>query len=230
MVASRATPTVTDIIGWARRQLRDPATEADGSTRPETSRAYTDATITEAIDEAIIELQMHMAAAGDSTFVRETTMEMTDGVAAVPFSVDGCPIESIRAQVGTEWVTVMRGTYTAPDDTGANEYPVFYRWHLVAQGGSAATGLPSPNVVITPSYTGTIQVRYWDPAVLPDAVSDQHSLLRLWGEMVALIAARNLLAIDEDVTDQQERRLHEKLNLFHQITKQRGKRVRRRPR
>lgn len=226
----RTTPTLTTLIGWVRREVRDPSTEADGTTRPTAALAWTDSQIEEAITEAIVTLQIHLATRGDATYLRETTATVTDGEADFPAAVDGMVVESVRAQVGSEYVTIARGSHHNPTDEGLNEYPIFYRWSLKSQEGTGTSGVPSATIVITPKYSGTIQIRYWQPTEVPGAASDQHSMLALWGELVALFAARALLRVDDDFTAQQAADLQEKLELFHHFTRPRSKRVRRVPR
>lgn len=226
----RATPSLTNIISWVRAEVRDPSTEADGSTRPTSALAWTDASITEAVVDAIIELQMNMATRGDATFIREASVTVTDGEADFPAAVDGMVIESLRAQIGSDYVTIVRGSHQTPDDDAVDEYPLFYRWNLKSQAGTGTSGVPSAKIVITPKYSGTVQIRYWQPTAVPGDGADQHSMLALWGELVALFAARTLLARDDDFTVQQDMRLQEKLSLFSHFTRPRGKRVRRIPR
>lgn len=227
----RTTPALSAIRTWTREQIRDPDTEADGSTRPAAALGWSDVQVDRAINDAIIELQMEQVTRGYAAYLREATFEVTDGEGDLPDAVDGCPIESLRVELDDgRYILIIRGSHQAPREETVGEWPIFYRWSLKAQTGTGTSSYPAGRVVIEPQYTGTIQVRYWDPTQIPDDASDQHALMKLWGELVALYAARSLLSVDDDFTVQQEARLANKLELYFQFYRPRAKRIRKIPR
>lgn len=229
-ISVRATPTRAELILWVRREVRDPAVNADGSARPEVARAWPDAEVVEALQDAIIELQIEQASRGWGQFIREAELEMVDGQVDVPASADGVLIESLQAQAQDRWISILRGGENAPDDEVLNEFPVFYRWHLRAKEGAGASGFPSARIVVVPDFSGRVRLRYWDPTAIPTSDADAHSIARLWGELVALLAARTLLARDEDFTMQQEQALMRKMDTYKQFHRPKAKRIRKIPR
>ncbi|NJN63658.1 MAG: hypothetical protein HC882_01450 [Acidobacteria bacterium] len=227
----RTTPTVATLTTWVRDHLRDPAFEADGTLKSASSLGWSDDQIRRAINSAIIELQARLAAQGDELHLRKSgTVDVVSGEADLPAGVSGTVIEAVQALVGTEFVTIHRGLTPTSMDEAASEIPTFYRWSLQTSTVLSSAASPGLRIRIEPRFTGQIVVWYWNPAAVPQATTDQHSMAQVWGELVALLAAFELLAQDEDFTTQQMMRFEAKMEIFLSFSRQRNGRIRRIPR
>lgn len=230
-IAIRSVPTMLTVIGRTRAELRDPAVEADGTVRPESDRGWTDAEILLKLEEATVGLQAKAMLLGAPEFIHELTLTSTDGDVTLPSDLWGGRVIDMKAVIGGSLLNMVRGHDTAGDDEVYGGSSTFYRWYdLSAAITGADFGAPHSRIRINPGYTGTVMVRYWNPAVVATSTGDQHTLNRVWMELVALQAAFNILSPDEDFTSQQLMRLNDGMKSFLQYVAPNQARVRRIPR
>jgi hypothetical protein len=213
-LARSTVQALSSLITLVRDEISDPATFPSGASIPEKQRRWTDTRITRAIHAQIADMANAKSPGSDSENLQYTDFTYT----ADAFSVT---LPSVAALVSahvyklediSDTSNPAPCEYVSPLDLDNLSYDLRMRdwrlrWTLLA-GPSASESLATSaiHVAVRPRPSANLAMRVWTfaPAILTAATTDTLPQSDRWFELISLGAARKLLRVDNEFTEQQE--------------------------
>lgn len=221
MTLQRISPlTRTDIISRVRRELDDPATLQTGQAIPDAQRNWTDATIAECIDDALINLQHENHIMDPVEAIQQVSLTYASPSTAFPAGVNPTVDYIYKVEDMSDADLPVVVPYVSPleiERFATDGMP--RRYSILGDTPSGTSGHPTAFITLRPNDPITLRITVIRPPVVPGANADAHAYMARWRELIALEAAKALLSVQGSWQDQQEGRLQRSHGIFKALAR-----------
>jgi hypothetical protein len=220
-LGERAAATLTSLRTRVRREVDDPATHrVTGTAIPDGQRRYSDAEVTEAIQDTIAEMEVEASHRDPRFGARFVDVDISGELTDLPSDILGesvFHIEDVRNPELPFEIEIMDSRERAAHWVGG---PISgLRVTLERQTPSGSTGHPNWTMRLHPARAEATTFRIWylQAPTIPGVDADAHTLTVRFQQLIGLEAAFILLSRDEGMQSQQMIRLGKLRETFKEM-------------
>lgn len=225
MTITRSTAeTVTQLLARVRREAGDRAADASGTTIDPAGRRFSDADdVIPAINDALITLGTFMSLKFSGEALTYTDLAYTEGTdnwgMALPTAIGAEGVAMVTDMTDPNYPVEIFPVHASEmaniQATNTQMFQIARKYYALVAPTVATEGY---RIVVHPNGTGRTFRIFWVAApfitTATGASSDTPLLSTRWRELIGLLAAINLLSVDNEVPDNLTQRYGQQLELF----------------